>query len=39
MEQTLKIKDFIDFDEIFARMKSEIYESNTKGNLVSEHLV
>ena len=39
MERTLKLKDFIDFDEVYTKLKLEIYEKNAKGNLLSEDFV
>jgi hypothetical protein len=39
MEDTLQIKDFIDFDEFFTEMKLKIYEKQVKGKLSSEDLV
>jgi hypothetical protein len=39
MEKTLKLKDFIDFDEVFTKLKLDIYEKNAKGNLSSEDFV
>ena len=39
MEKTLKLKDFTDFDEVFTKLKIEIYEKNAKGNLISEDFV
>ena len=39
MDKTLKLKDFIDFDEVFVKFKSEIYEKSAKGTLISEDLV
>jgi hypothetical protein len=39
MDKTLKLKDFIDFDEVFTKLKSEIYKKNAKGSLVSEDFV
>lgn len=39
MEQTLQIKDFVDFDEDFTELKSKIYEKQVKGRLSSEDLV
>ena len=38
MEQTLKLQDFIDFDEFFTKLKFKIYEKNSKGILISEDL-
>ena len=39
MERTLQLKDFIDFEENFEKMKAEIYSKNAKGKLVSEDFV
>jgi hypothetical protein len=39
MDRTLQLKDFIDFEENFEKMKAEIYSKNAKGKLVSEDFV
>ncbi len=39
MERTLKIKDFLDFEKLFAKMKLEILEKHAEGKPLSEDLV
>jgi hypothetical protein len=39
MDKTLKLKDFIDFDEVYTKLKLDIYEKNAKGSLISEDFV
>ena len=39
MEKTLEIKDFLDFGELFEKMKVEILEKYARGKLHSEDLV
>ena len=39
MESPLQIKDFLDFDKLFAKMKLDILEKHAEGRLLSEDLV
>ena len=39
MERTLQIKDFLDFDKFFDKLKIEILLKHAEGNCLSEDLV
>jgi hypothetical protein len=39
MEKTLQLKDFMDFDEVFTKMKLDIYEKNARGKPLNEDLL
>jgi hypothetical protein len=39
MEKALQIKDFMDFDDVFTKMKLEIYEKHARGKPLSDDLL
>ena len=39
MERTLQLKEFLDFDSLFTKMKLDILQKHAEGNSVSEDLV
>jgi hypothetical protein len=39
MERTLQIKDFLEFDKLFKKMKIEILEKHAEGKPINEDLV